>query len=63
MASHLPKGVALILVLNLLLLSQWETESKLLTRCQLAKELLRHDFPRSYLSNCEYCITFIRRIL
>ncbi|EDV35995.1 uncharacterized protein Dana_GF12750 [Drosophila ananassae] len=51
MASHLPKGVALILVLNLLLLSQWETESKLLTRCQLAKELLRHDFPRSYLSN------------
>ncbi|KAH8258247.1 hypothetical protein KR038_008501 [Drosophila bunnanda] len=51
MPSHLPKGGALVLVLNLLLLSQWETESKLLTRCQLAKELLRHDFPRSYLSN------------
>jgi len=54
MASHLPKGGALVLVLNLLLLSQWETESKLLTRCQLAKELLRHDLPRSYLSNCKY---------
>jgi len=26
MASHLPKGGALVLVLNLLLLSQWETE-------------------------------------
>ncbi|SPP73821.1 lysozyme [Drosophila guanche] len=45
------KGGALVLVLNLLLLTQSQTEAKLLTRCQLAKELLRHDFPRSYLSN------------
>ncbi|KAH8280480.1 hypothetical protein KR018_007940 [Drosophila ironensis] len=51
MASHLRKVGALVLVLNLLLLSQWKAEAKLLTRCQLAKELLRHDFPRSYLSN------------
>ncbi|XP_005187512.3 lysozyme [Musca domestica] len=28
-----------------------ECTSKMFTRCQLAKELLRHDFPRSYLSN------------
>ncbi|XP_053967193.1 lysozyme [Anastrepha obliqua] len=27
------------------------SEAKMLTRCQLAKELLAHDFPRSYLSN------------
>ncbi|XP_030368954.1 lysozyme [Scaptodrosophila lebanonensis] len=43
------KCCAIILVLNTLLMSQ--TQAKLLTRCQLAKELLRHDFPRSYLSN------------
>ncbi|XP_075166525.1 lysozyme [Haematobia irritans] len=28
-----------------------ECTGKMFTRCQLAKELLRHDFPRSYLSN------------
>ncbi|EDW35762.1 GL17432 [Drosophila persimilis] len=51
MANQMHKSGALVLVLNLLLLTQSETEAKLLTRCQLAKELLRHDFPRSYLSN------------
>ncbi|BFG06116.1 lysozyme [Drosophila madeirensis] len=52
MASQMhTKGGAVVLVLNLLLLTQSQTEAKLLTRCQLAKELLRHDFPRSYLSN------------
>ncbi|XP_062136513.1 lysozyme isoform X1 [Drosophila sulfurigaster albostrigata] len=46
------KFSAIVLSLVLLLsLSPSETQSKLLTRCQLAKELLRHDFPRSYLSN------------
>ncbi|KAH8371287.1 hypothetical protein KR093_006799 [Drosophila rubida] len=46
------KFSATVLSLVLLLsLSPSETQSKLLTRCQLAKELLRHDFPRSYLSN------------
>ncbi|XP_034478353.1 lysozyme [Drosophila innubila] len=46
------KFSAIVLILVLLLsLSPSETQSKLLTRCQLAKELLRHDFPRSYLSN------------
>ncbi|EDW74034.2 uncharacterized protein Dwil_GK21588 [Drosophila willistoni] len=40
-------------MLNLIIINQRHTliEAKLLTRCQLAKELLRHDFPRSYLSN------------
>ncbi|XP_060659660.1 lysozyme isoform X2 [Drosophila nasuta] len=47
---HKFSAVVLSLVL-LLSLSLSETQSKLLTRCQLAKELLRHDFPRSYLSN------------
>ncbi|XP_034106818.1 lysozyme isoform X1 [Drosophila albomicans] len=47
---HKFSAVVLSLVL-LLSLSPSETQSKLLTRCQLAKELLRHDFPRSYLSN------------
>ncbi|XP_055839272.1 lysozyme [Episyrphus balteatus] len=28
-----------------------QVEGKIFTRCQLAKELVRHDFPRSYLSN------------
>ncbi|XP_017147055.2 lysozyme [Drosophila miranda] len=51
MANQMHKSGALVLVFNLLLLTQSETEAKLLTRCQLAKELLRHDFPRSYLSN------------
>ncbi|XP_022228192.1 lysozyme [Drosophila obscura] len=51
MANQMHKSGALVLVLNLLLLTQSQTEAKLLTRCQLAKELLRHDFPRSYLSN------------
>ncbi|XP_055380258.1 lysozyme-like [Condylostylus longicornis] len=27
------------------------TEAKIFTRCQLAKELLKHDFPRTFLSN------------
>ncbi|KAM8711328.1 hypothetical protein ACLKA7_000466 [Drosophila subpalustris] len=49
---HYCKLSAIVLILVLLLsLSPLETQSKLLTRCQLAKELLRHDFPRSYLSN------------
>ncbi|EDW02436.1 GH19892 [Drosophila grimshawi] len=50
MAEQLRASSAIVLSL-ILLLSLSETQSKLLTRCQLAKELLRHDFPRSYLSN------------
>ncbi|EDW58861.1 lysozyme [Drosophila novamexicana] len=52
MAERCSKSNAIVLSLSLiLLLSLSATQSKLLTRCQLAKELLRHDFPRSYLSN------------
>ncbi|XP_064547018.1 lysozyme [Drosophila montana] len=52
MARRCSKSKAIVLSLSLiLLLSLSATQSKLLTRCQLAKELLRHDFPRSYLSN------------
>ncbi|KAI9582380.1 lysozyme [Glossina fuscipes] len=41
------------LVLLLLLIFNFlaKNQAKMFTRCQLAKELLRHDFPRSYLSN------------
>ncbi|XP_023174837.1 lysozyme [Drosophila hydei] len=50
MAMRWSKANVFILTLSVLLLLT-QTQSKLLTRCQLAKELLRHDFPRSYLSN------------
>ncbi|ALC41413.1 CG11159 [Drosophila busckii] len=50
MAAKLTKSNAICLLL-LLLLTLTQVQAKLLTRCQLAKELLRHDFPRSYLSN------------
>lgn len=48
---HINSSAIVLIVVLLLSLSPSETQSKLLTRCQLAKELLRHDFPRSYLSN------------
>ncbi|XP_017959424.1 lysozyme isoform X2 [Drosophila navojoa] len=50
MALRWSKASAFLLTLSVILLLT-QTQSKLLTRCQLAKELLRHDFPRSYLSN------------
>ncbi|KAH8260982.1 hypothetical protein KR044_001591 [Drosophila immigrans] len=48
---HQKFSASVLSIVLLLSLSPAETQSKLLTRCQLAKELLRHDFPRSYLSN------------
>ncbi|XP_037909237.1 lysozyme [Hermetia illucens] len=37
-------------IVTISLLCAW-SEAKVFTRCQLAKELIRYDFPRTFLSN------------
>lgn len=49
---NLKNSTALLALICFTLLPS-ECTAKMFTRCQLAKELLRHDFPRSYLSNCK----------
>jgi len=50
MKLQINSGLCALLALSCLCILT-QSNAKMFTRCHLAKELLRHDFPRSYLSN------------